>query len=129
MEDISSNIQEEVRDAMEEEFEESMDDMDDIEDNDLYTFLMNEKEESAQYREGEVTGSRRSEVQLSRNQSTTQAVKAARQNGTPEGPRGDDDGRKDIDHEIGERNKVKRGSSAQGGSAQPRIKSTGKERK
>ena len=57
MEDISSNIQEEVRDAMEEEFEESMDDMDDIEDNDLYTFLMNEKEESAQYREGEVTGS------------------------------------------------------------------------
>ena len=57
MEDIISDSQEEVRDALEEEFEDSMDNMDDIEDDDLNTFLMNEKEESAQYREGEVTGS------------------------------------------------------------------------
>ena len=57
MEDIRSDSQEEVRDALEEEFEDSMDNMDDIEDNDLNTFLMNETEESAQYREGEVTGS------------------------------------------------------------------------
>ena len=56
------------------------------------------KEESAEYREGEVTGSLRNEIQLSRNQNKTQAVMAARQNGTPEGPWGDDNARKDVGH-------------------------------
>ena len=75
----------------------------------------NAKEESAQYREGDVTGSRRNEIQLSRNQNKMQAVKAARQNGTPEGPWGDENGRKDVGHKRGERNKVKLGNGAQGG--------------
>ena len=37
-----------------------------------------------------------------------QAVKATRQNGTPEGPGGDNHGRKDVGHKRGKRNKVKR---------------------
>ena len=70
------------------------------------------KGESAQYREGEVTGSRRNETQLSRNQNKTQVVKVARQNRTPEGPGGDDNARNNRGNKKEERNKVKGGNSA-----------------